>query len=357
MKLDQVPISEIEINKNIVRFSTPLIFEAKEIKELVQSSFDIYKTTINSDLKSLGNVEIEANAQTYPFLPEKRGRLARSKRSLVRFNIVFDLSKTNISFEAANYEEALKLFRLLRDQRQIIPDLATLKTLKGTFSEIIAALLWQIGAIKISLGDIKPYFKVDERKNYSPIYIDIKILTAYPSVFDFIIATSTLLLENLDFDLVCGIEAGSITLASLIAHKFSKPMFFARRKKRYPEAKLLEGINSAQLLHKNVLVVDDTIVAGWTKMRVFEEIRALGGKVDKCFVVFDRQQNSSNSLKEQGVTLYSLTDIRAALSPAIPKSITYLTDAEHKEIRKYFLSPKIWHKNKEFKYHDLIKHK
>ena len=176
-------------------------------------------------------------------------------------------------------------------------------------------------------------------------------------VFDFIVATSTLLLENLDFDLVCGIEAGSITLASLIAHKFSKPMFFARREKRYPEAKLLEGINSAQLLHKNILVVDDTIVAGWTKTRVFEEIRNLGGKVDKCFVVFDRQQNSSQSLKEQGVNLYSLTNIRAALSSAIPKSITYLTDAEHKEIREYFVSPKIWHKNKGFKYTELIKHK
>jgi len=349
MKLEQVPISNIEISKNIVRFSTPLIFETSEIKQLVQSSFDTYRELISTQIKSLGKCKTEANAQSYPFI--------KTKQPPVYFNIIFDLTQTNFSFEAANHTEALKLYRLLRDQRQIVPDLATLENLKGNFSEIIAALLWQIGAIKVSLGDIKPYFKVDERKNYSPLYIDMKVLPAYPTVYDFIISTSVLLLENVDFDLVCGIEAGSITLANLIAHKFSKPMFFARREKRYPEASLLEGITSASLLHKNVLVVDDTIVAGWTKTRVFEEIRKLGGKVDKCFVIFDRQQSSTESLKKQGVDLYSLTNIKAALSRNIPKTITYLTDDEYKEIRAYFQSPQVWHENKGFKYHELTKHK
>lgn len=345
MQLEQVPISEIEINKNIVQFSTPLIFESSEIKDLVQSTFSVYQKKINPDLKNLGKCKVEANAQIYPFL--------KYKKSPVFFNIIFDLDATNFSFQATNYEEAQKLFRLLRDQRQITPDLTTLKNLKGNFSQIIAALLWQIGAIKVSLGDIKPYFKVDERKNYSPIYIDMKVLPAYPSVYDFIIATSVLLLENVEFDLICGIEAGSITLANLIAHKFSKPMFFARREKRYPEAPLLEGINPASLLHKNVLVVDDTIVAGWTKTRVFEEIRRLGGKVDKCFVIFDRQQNSTQILREQGVELFSLTNLKDALSKTIPRKLTYLTTQEFDEIRTYFKSPKDWHRLKGFKYYEL----
>lgn len=349
MKIEQIPISEIDIKNNVVKFSTPLIFESSEIKELVKSSFDVYKKLINHKVKSLGKGKAEANAQSYLFY--------RLRQAPIIFNIIFDLTKTNFSFITANHSEALKLFRLLRDQRQIVPDLTTVQTLKGSFSEIIAALLWQIGAIKVSLGDIKPYFKVDERRNYSPIYIDIKVLPAYPAVFDFIIATSTLLLENLDFDLVCGIEAGSITLASLIAHKFSKPMFFARREKRYPEAKLLEGINSAQLLHKNILVVDDTIVAGWTKTRVFEEIRNLGGKVDKCFVIFDRQQNSTQALSKLGVTLYSLTNLKSALSKNIPKTITFLTDEEYKVIREYFASVKTWHQQHGFKYFELKKHK
>ncbi len=349
MKLEQVPISEIEIKNKVVKFSTPLIFETSEIKELVKSSFNTYQEIINPKVKSLGECQVEANAQSYPF--------NRAKLPPILFNIIFDLTKTNFSFQTTSNTEALKLYRLLRDQRQIVPDLATVQTLTGNLSEIIAALLWQIGAIKVSLGDIKPYFKVDERKNYSPIYIDIKILPVYPAVFDFIVSTSVLLLENLDFDLVCGIEAGSITLATLIAHKFSKPMFFARREKRYPETRLLEGINSAQLLHKNVLVVDDTIVAGWTKTRVFEEIRKYGGKVDKCFVIFDRQQNSTQALKEQGVALYSLTNLKSALSRNIPKEITYLTDDEYKVIREYFASPKAWHIKKGFKYHELSKYR
>ncbi len=348
MKVEQIPISKLEVNDNIVCCSSPLVFEREEIRQLVQSSFETYQKLINPEIKTLGKCITEANAQSYPFY--------QAQAPPVMFNIIFDLTQTNFSFQTTDTNEALKLFRLLRDQRQIVPDIKTIQSLRGSLSEIISAILWQVGAIKVSLGDIKPYFKVDERKNYSPIYIDIKILPAFPTVFDFIVATSVLVLENLEFDLVCGIEAGSITLASLIAHKLSKPMFFARREKRYPEAKLLEGINSTQLLHKNVLVVDDTIVAGWTKAKVFEEIRTLGGKVDKCFVVFDRQQNSTAALQVQGVTLYSLTNIQAALSDAIPRSITYLTDEEYHEIREYFKSPKEWHKQKGFEYFELKPH-
>ncbi|MEO0083128.1 MAG: phosphoribosyltransferase family protein [candidate division WOR-3 bacterium] len=345
MKLEQLPISDLAVHNKIVRFGAPIILESFEINELVKSVFEIYRQHINPSVKKISAGQKEANAQSYLFIT--------ATSSIIRYHIIFDLSETNFSFETLSSIEALKLYRLLREQRQVIPDIKTIQSLKGNLSILIAALLWQIGAIKVSLGDIKPYFKVDERKNYSPIYIDIKLVPAFPTVFDFIMASSVLLLKNLTFDLICGIEAGSISLATLIAQKLSKPMFFVRREKRYPEAKLLEGINSAQILHKNVLVVDDTIVAGWTKAKVFEEIRALGGKVDKCFVVFDRQQNSAELLKKYGVTLYSLTNFKDAISPAIPKSITLLTDAEYQEIREYFQSPKKWHMKKGFRYFEM----
>ncbi|MCX8014512.1 MAG: phosphoribosyltransferase family protein [candidate division WOR-3 bacterium] len=345
MKLEQLPITELTVQDKIVRFTTPIILESFEVSELVKSVFQTYRRYINRSVQKISDCIKEANAQSYFF--------TTTDSSKVRYHIIFDLSETNFSFETLSKDEALKLYRLLREQRQIDLDIKTIQSLKGNLATLTAALLWQSGAIKVSLGDLKPYFKVDERKNYSPIYIDIKLVPAFPTVFDFIISASVLVLKNLTFDLICGIEAGSISLATLIAKKLSKPMFFARREKRYPEAKLLEGITSAQILHKNVLVVDDTIVAGWTKAKVFEEIRAMGGKVDKCFVVFDRQQNSAELLKKYGVTLYSLTNLKSALSPEIPKSITLLTDEEYQEICEYFRSPQKWHYQKGFKYYEI----
>jgi hypothetical protein len=67
MKLEQIPVSEIEIKRNIVRFSTPIVFETSEIKELVQSGFDTYRKIINTEVKTLGKMKTEANAQIYSF--------------------------------------------------------------------------------------------------------------------------------------------------------------------------------------------------------------------------------------------------------------------------------------------------
>ncbi|MCS7258191.1 MAG: phosphoribosyltransferase family protein [candidate division WOR-3 bacterium] len=347
MKLEQIPIVALEVKNNIVRFTTPLIFENREIKQLVNNVFKTYKGKINSNITRIGTGKHEANALIFPFY--------KKTRTILYFNAIFDTDKTHFSFETANHMEALKLFRLLREQYRIVPDVKMLTKLKGSFSEIIAALLWQIGAIKVSLGDIKPFFKVDERKNFSPIYIDIKILPSFPLVYNFVISSACLFLENLEFDLVCGIEAGSITLANSIAQKFSKPSLFARRRRRYYEAPLLEGINPALLLHKKVLVVDDTIVSGQTKLNVCQEIRRLGGEVNKCFVIFDRCEKGAEVLKKINVELLSLTNINSALSSNIPQEITQLTPEEYAELKLYFQSPKNWHRLRGLKYYEETK--
>jgi orotate phosphoribosyltransferase len=347
MRLEQLPLSALEVSKNIVRFSTPLILETHEISLLVRNVFIAYKEKINPQIHSLTSPEHEANALIYSFRP--------LKGSPVYFSVIFDSDQTHFSIETSNSGEALKIFRLLRDQYQIVPELEILTKLKGSFSEIVAALLWQIGAIKVSLGDTKPFFKVDNRKNYSPIYIDIKVLSSFPLIFDFVIASASLFLEKIPFDLICGIEAGSIVLAHAFAQKFLKPSFFARRSRRYPEAPLLEGINPALLLHKKVLVVDDTIVSGQTKLKVVQEIRKLGGQVDKCFVIFDRKQQGREVLKKAGIELLSLTDIKAALSVNIPREITQLTVEEYQELKSYFKSPKRWHEKHGFKYYEESK--
>jgi orotate phosphoribosyltransferase len=224
--------------------------------------------------------------------------------------------------------------------------------MSGNLAETVAAVLWQIGAIKVSLGDLRPLFKVDEGRNYSPIYIDVKGLANYPAVNDFVMASAALLVRNLEFDVVCGIEAGSIAIAALLAQKLHRPMFYARRERRYPEASPFEGIKNHELYRKRVLLVDDTLVHGWTKTRVIREIREWGGRVDACFVVFDRQQAGSAELEQAGVRLISLTDRDAALSDKIPREISFLTDDEYDEVLRYFRDPRAWHSGRGFTFHE-----
>lgn len=335
MKLGQVPLREIECAGGVVRATTPYILEYEEIAALAQDLFDTYRRLINPTARKLGPREREANAESYALLG--------AESELGRCHVIYDLEETRLAVELTP-DEATKLYRLLREQRIVVPDLELVRrAMSGNLAETVAAILWQIGAIKVSLGDLRPLFKVDDDRNFSPIYIDVKGLTNYPEVNDFIISSAALLVRNIDFDAVCGIEAGSISIAALLAQKLNRPMFFARKSRRYPEASPFEGAKQHELFRKRVLLVDDTLVHGWTKARVVAALREWGARVNACFVVFDRQESGDEDLRKLGVRLCSLTNRDAALSAKIPREISFLTDAEFAEVKSYFQNPRDWH--------------
>lgn len=347
MKLSQISFYTIELKENIVKATVPLILESIEADTLANDVFRIYKQKINAKAIRLDPRRREANADTYP--------ITCKDTSPTLFHVIYDVDSTRISVEAQNVEEAEKVYRIFREQRIIKPDIEYIrKYVKGNIDEIVAALLWQVGAIKVSLGDLKPLFKVDERKNRSPIYIDVKCLPNYPSINDFIVSEAALLASNIEFNIICGIEAGSISFATSLSEKFNLPMCFARRKRRYAEASLLDGIKEHEIYKRKVLLVDDTIVKGWTKERVIDEIRLKEGIIENCLVIFDRQQGGSKALDQKGIELCSLTNREAALSKSISNEITFLTDREYEEVLSYFKDPKEWHKRKDLPYYELL---
>ena len=346
MRLEEVPLTSLELKKGTFRASTPLVLEIGEAEKFVRNFLKIYKEKINPKVLRVGHPLKEANSETYPIIMDGLPN--------VNFYIVYDISETRFAIQSPIPQDTEKVYRLFRNQRIIKPDIEyIMRRMKGNLKEITAALLWQVGAIKTSLGDLVPFFKVDERKNRSPIYIDVKGLPNYPFIDDFITAQAILLLSSIKFDLICGIEAGSISFATTLSKKLSKPVFFARRRRRYPEASLLEGIKPHEIYKRRVLLVDDTIVKGWTKERVIDEIRNRGGIVEDCLVIFDRLEGGKENLKKKKVRLHSLTDRKACLSRRIPKNITLITDEEYREIQDYFKDPKEWHKKKGFPYYEL----
>ncbi len=344
MKLSQVPLKEIECAGPVMRASTPYILEYDEVASLARDLFETYRAKVNPAATKLGPRQRESNAESYALLG--------CERELGHFHVVYDIDETRLAIEL-NEDEADKFYRLMRDQRIITPDLGLIRrVMSGNMAETVAAVLWQIGAIKVTLGDLRPLYKVDEGRNYSPIYIDVKGLASYPAVNDFVLSSAALLVRNLEFDVICGIESGSIAIAAVMAQKLAKPMFYARRTRRYPEASPFEGIKSHELFRKRVLLVDDTLVHGWTKTRVIREIRDWGGRVEACFVIFDRQQQGSADLEQAGVKLDSLTNRDAALSRKIPREINFLTDEEYDEAVRYFADPGAWHAARGLSFHE-----
>jgi orotate phosphoribosyltransferase len=346
MKLSQVPLRDLELNANVVQAVVPIVLEASEVRDLSADIAAVYRTHVNPAAGAPGRPQREANADTFP--------IALNRPPSARLHFIYDSEETRLALECQSIEEAGKVFRLWREQRIVSVDLDYIRSrVRGSLSEIVAAVLWQLGAIKVSLGDLRPLFTVDAGRNRSPIYVDVRSLPNYPIASDFMVSQAALLLRPVAFDALCGIEAGSIAFAAELAQKLAKPMFFARRVRKFPEAPLLEGIKPHELFRKRVVLVDDTLVKGWTKERVVTEIRDQGGIIDTCFVIFDRQQDGRVSLERLGVNLLALTDRKAALSPAIPREITFLTDQEYREAEDYFQDPAAWHRRKGLDYHEL----
>lgn len=346
MRFNQLPLKEIEVAGRVVRAVSPSLVEPAEGPSLAQDLFELYREKINPRAVELPPPHREVNADTFTIL--------LADRSSTLLHLIYDLDETRLGMELQDEAEAAKVYRMFREQRVIAPDLEYIRArVKEGLEAVVAALLWHIGAIKVSLGDLRPFFRVDERQNRSPIYVDLKGLGSYPEVNDFLLSHAALLLANVDFDCICGVEAGSISIAAILGHMLNRPAFFARRERRYPEAPLLEGIRPHQLAQKRVLLVDDTIVKGWTKQRIIEEIRSQGGIVEDCFVCLDRAQGGREALNEIGVRLHTLTSMKVALSPDIPDEITLLTPEERREVLDYFADPKAWHERHGLSYHEL----
>ncbi|MEO0107962.1 MAG: phosphoribosyltransferase family protein [candidate division WOR-3 bacterium] len=340
----QISLREIGQEGHVVHGTTPIVLEAGEVRELSHDIFNCYRTKVNPKARELGRPRREANADSFP--------IVAGGSTLAQIHFVYDAEETHLSLECQDSFEASKVFRLWREQRAVAVDLEYIREhVRGSLAEIVAAVLWQLGAIKVSLGDLRPLFVVDEGKNRSPIYIDVKLLPNYPVANDFVLSQAALLLRNVEFDALCGIEAGSIAFAASLAQKLARPMFFARRSRKFPEAQLLEGIRAHEIFRRRVVLVDDTIVNGQTKARVISALRDQGAEVRECLVIFDREQGGRESMARLGVQLRALTSRTAAMSKAIPRAITFLTSQELDEVRAYFRDPHEWHRHQGLPYH------
>ena len=95
-------------------------------------------------------------------------------------------------------------------------------------SRVIASLLWDVGAFKVSLDE--PFKLVSG--NYSPIYVNCRLLISNAAAMD--VVTSLLhwryMAENLSAGIIAGGETAGIPFASYLAQRLGKPMVYVMKR-------------------------------------------------------------------------------------------------------------------------------
>ncbi len=192
----------------------------------------------------------------------------------------------------------------------------------------------------------KPFVFVSGR--ISPVYIDCRKLLSFPTEREYIVTALAKMVETdigVDkIDVVAGGETAGIPYASFVAHLVKKPMIYIRKQpKGYGGTKQIEGILYPR---KRVLLVEDLITDGLSKLRFNIGIRGAGAKMTHCLCVFDyasdrlNQHEGKENLAKNDIALHVLSNWDDVLDTGLGKS--YFSEESSNQIVDFLNDPENW---------------
>jgi orotate phosphoribosyltransferase len=150
----------------------------------------------------------------------------------------------------------------------------------------------------------------------SPVYVDMRRLISFPEVRAQIvesfaqIARSSIGLAAID--VIAGGETAGIAYAAFLAQKLEKPMIYVRKApKNYGRSSQVEGVLQPG---QRVLLVEDLVTDGGSKLAFTRGIESAGGTVHHCLCVFEyfseeaSLHRARDTLREHGVELHALVN-------------------------------------------------
>ena len=138
----------------------------------------------------------------------------------------------------------------------------------------------------------------------SPIYLDLRRLVGDPHALARAAAAYLSILNTLEFDRIAGLPYAALPIATAISLQSGKPMIYPRKEQKdYGTKSVIEGPYEPG---ETVVVIDDLITTGGSKVEGIEKLEAAGLKVADIVVLIDRQSQPSKELIEKGINLHSV---------------------------------------------------
>ncbi len=212
------------------------------------------------------------------------------------------------------------------------------------FQESIAEGLLKTGSVQVYRD--RPFVFVSGR--VSPVYVDCRRLLSFPEVRDDIVEQLVVKVKRdigLEvIDVIAGGETAGIPYAAFVSLKVGKPMIYIRKAaKGYGQSKQIEGVLEAQ---QRVLLVEDLITDGMSKLGFNDGVRAEGARITHCLCVFEYSLDrldlceGRKKLAEHDIQLHSLVTWDHVLNTGLSKK--YFSDQASREIQDFLADPENW---------------
>ncbi|MGQ9456270.1 MAG: orotate phosphoribosyltransferase [Armatimonadota bacterium] len=146
----------------------------------------------------------------------------------------------------------------------------------------------------------------------SPVYVDFRVLISKPDLLRDIGWALANRAKQIGCDRIAGIPYAGIPLAVATSLASSIPAIYVRKEaKHHGTGKLIEGEFKAG---ERVLVIDDVVTDGASKIETIELLREAGLVVTDVLVVLDREQGGARILERAGYRLHALCTLSRAIS-------------------------------------------
>jgi uridine monophosphate synthetase len=148
----------------------------------------------------------------------------------------------------------------------------------------------------------------------SPIYIDLRLLVSDPNLLRKVAQAMADAARDMSFDRIAAIPYAGVPIGTAMALEMERALIYPRQEvKQHGTRRAIEG---AFKPGETVLLVDDLITRGDSKIEAIAPLEEAGLKVRDVLVLIDREQGGAADLAQRGYTLHAilrLTDILDAL--------------------------------------------
>lgn len=138
----------------------------------------------------------------------------------------------------------------------------------------------------------------------SPFYIDLRRITASPSLLRRIAQAYADLLQPLVFDHLAAVPYAALTIGTAVALAINKSLIYPRKEaKAYGTDKTIEGRFAAG---DRAVVIEDLITSGGSIRKAIVTLQVAGLEVSDVVVLIDREQGGVQKLAEAGYRLHAV---------------------------------------------------
>ncbi|MDM8518473.1 orotidine-5'-phosphate decarboxylase [Anaerolineales bacterium HSG6] len=138
----------------------------------------------------------------------------------------------------------------------------------------------------------------------SPIYIDLRRVTASAGLLKLVAQAYADMLRPLSFDHVAGVPYAALPIGTAVALTMNRSLIYPRKEvKQYGLGRSIEGRFEAG---DTVVVVEDLVTSGSSAIKAIEQLTAADLVVRDVAVLIDREQGGSEAIQAKGYTLHAV---------------------------------------------------